>query len=95
VHRVRALFISVVHSANLEIQTPMNKTNIIIIAIVAVACVATFYALQSDNRYCVVIGAEKVAYEVDKKTGESWVLSGANKVKQEGDAKCNKDEDDF
>jgi hypothetical protein len=46
----------------------------------AIAVLTGFYIWTSHNRYHLMAGAEGVAYEVDGKTGQSWMLRGANKV---------------
>jgi len=62
----------------------MNKTVIAVFGIVAVASLIAFYIWVSLNRYYVTTGSAGVAYEVDRKTGESWMLHGDKKIRQKG-----------
>ncbi len=57
----------------------MNKTVLGVVGILAIAGLTAFYIWSSHNRYSLTRGAEGVAYEVDRMTGESWAISGANK----------------
>lgn len=70
----------------------MNKTVIAVVGIVAVACLLGFYIWASHNRYYITTGSQGVAYEVDRKTGESWVLYGERKVPQRGGGEARQKE---
>ena len=61
----------------------MNKTAVSIAAILAVATVISFYIWSSHNRFYIMPSSQGFAYEVDRKTGRSWALIGANKIEQE------------
>ena len=61
-----------------------NRTVIAVLGIVAVACLIAFYIWASHNRYYIVTGSQGFAYEVDRKTGESWLLYRDHKTPQEG-----------
>jgi hypothetical protein len=62
----------------------MNKTLLGIIGILCLTSLAAFYIWSSHNRYYIMTGAQGAAYEVDRVTGESWMLYGNRKVRQEG-----------
>jgi hypothetical protein len=55
---------------------------LIILGIVAVTIVAVAWIWSSHNRYYMMVGDKGIAYEVDRKTGETWVLRGGEKTKQ-------------
>lgn len=61
----------------------MNKTAIWVTAIVAVAGVIAFWIYSSHNRYYIMTSSQGIAYEVDRKTGNSWALIGERKIQQE------------
>jgi hypothetical protein len=61
----------------------MNKTAIGIAAIIAAAAVVGFYIWSTHNRYYIITSSNGIAYEVDRKTGKSWVLFGGRKIEQE------------
>jgi hypothetical protein len=62
----------------------MNKTVVAVIGILSVSSLIAFYIWSSNNRYYMMTGSQGVAYEVDRKTGESWMLLGINKVSHKG-----------
>lgn len=62
----------------------MNKTVVALAVVIAVILLVGFYIWSSHNRYYIMTGSEGVAYEVDRKTGESWMLYGGRKIPQEG-----------
>ncbi|MEK6325283.1 MAG: hypothetical protein AABN33_26890 [Acidobacteriota bacterium] len=60
-----------------------QKTIIVVTAILAVAGVLSYYIYQENNRYMITnAGAPGVIYEIDKKTGRTWILQGGSKVEQ-------------
>lgn len=61
-----------------------NVTAVSIVGIVTCGFLVGFYIWSSHNRFYVVSGSQGVAYEVDRKTGESWSLYGARKTRHEG-----------
>lgn len=61
----------------------MNKTVILIAAIIAVSASVLFYASLSHNRYYITTTSRGDAYEVDRKTGKSWALVGTEKIEQD------------
>lgn len=61
----------------------MNKTVIAIVGILAVAGLIAFYIWSSHNRFVTLSGSQGVAYEVDRKTGQSWMLLGSRKIAQQ------------
>jgi hypothetical protein len=73
----------------------MNKTVIAVAAIVAVACLIAFYIRLSHNRYYIMTGSQGVAYEVDRKTGESWMLYGYRKIAQQGGGESRQKEQEL
>src|SRR5438093_1289772 len=73
----------------------MNKTIIAVVGIVTVACLIAFYIWSSHNRFYIMTGSEGVAYEVDRKTGKSWMLRGARKIPQEGGDESHQKEEEL
>jgi hypothetical protein len=73
----------------------MNKTVVAVVGIVAVACLVGFYIWASHNRYYIMTGSQGVAYEVDRKTGESWMLYGARKIPQQGGGESRQKEEEL
>lgn len=61
----------------------MKKT-VIIVVLVIVGVLIGVAIYFSANRYYVIPGANGIAYEVDRKTGNTWVLQGASKSLQKG-----------
>lgn len=63
----------------------MNSNNqrliLIILGIVAVTAVAAVWIWSSHNRYYMMVGDKGIAYEVDRKSGETWMLHGNVKKK--------------
>lgn len=66
-------------------SAPINKTVIAVVGILAATCLIAFYIWTSQNRYYIMTGSQGVGYEVDRKTGESWMLRGAHKIRQQAD----------
>ena len=60
----------------------MNKTVVGSVVILVIASLIGLYMWSSHNRYSVTISSSGTAYEVDKKTGKSWLLVGTDKVAQ-------------
>lgn len=79
----------------LEQRASMNKTVIAVAAIVAVAFLIAFYIWSSHNRYYIMMGSQGIAYEVDRKTGESWRLYGNRKIAQQGDDESRQKEQEL
>lgn len=71
----------------------MNKTIIAVVIIIAVTCMIGVYIWSSHNRFYTINGSRDIVYEVDRVTGESWMLytnqkfpmleSGINRQKEE------------
>lgn len=57
----------------------MNKTAITALCLVLFTVIICLYIWSSHNRFYIVHGDKGVAYEVDKKTGQSWMLRGGSK----------------
>ena len=62
----------------------MNKTVVAVVGILAAACLIGLYTWASHNRYYIMTGDQGIAYEVDRKTGESWMLYRSHKVPHRG-----------
>jgi len=60
----------------------MKRTVISIAAILSIAGIIGFYIWISHNRYYIILGNHGIAYEVDKKTGRTWMLQGGQKILQ-------------
>ena len=71
----------------------MNKNVIAVVSIIATAFIVVFYIWSSHNRYYIMTSSKGIAYEVDKKTGESWMLHGGKKVPQESPERNKKQEE--
>ena len=77
---------------------PTNKTAIGIVAIVAATCLTAYYIWSSHNRFNLMPGPQGVAFEVDRKTGETWLLAGGRKIPQipqQTEAESRKKEQDL
>ena len=65
----------------------MHKSITIIIAILVAGGLVAYYLHLEHNRYEITttskFGPLGIAYEVDKKTGDSWMLIGEKKIAQE------------
>jgi hypothetical protein len=73
----------------------MNKTIIAIAGISAAGCLIAFYIWSSHNRYYIMTGSQGTAYEVDRKTGESWMLHRDRKVAQQEGEKSRHNEQEI
>ena len=54
----------------------MKNTSIIIVIVIAIACLLAFYIHQSNNRYYISASEKGVSYKIDKRTGKTWLLRG-------------------
>ncbi len=61
----------------------MHKSITIIVAILVAGGLVAYYLHLEHNRYEIKTTSKGIAYEVDKKTGNSWMLRGKMKVAQE------------
>jgi hypothetical protein len=57
-----------------------RNTVIAIVAIVAVTGLIAFYIWSSHARYYIVVTSKGAAYEVDRRTGDTWELRGSRKI---------------
>lgn len=73
----------------------MNKTIVAVVTVVAVACLIGLYIWSSHNRFYIVTGSNGGAYEVDRKTGESWALRGSRKIPQQGEGESHHTEEEL
>lgn len=58
----------------------MNRTLIIITAIVCISALIACYMYFQNTRHTVV-GSPSFAYQIDKRTGESWTLIDGKRTK--------------
>ena len=58
------------------------KAAIIIVAIISVAGVIGFYLYLENSRYEITTSEKGIAYQLDKKTGNTWMLRGEAKIPQ-------------
>jgi hypothetical protein len=58
----------------------MNKTVIGMVAILALASVLGYYLYLQHTRYEISASDKGVAYVVDRKSGQTWMLAGARKI---------------
>ena len=61
----------------------MNKTAVLITIIIVGASIIGFQMWVDNNRFYIVSGSDGAAYEVDKKTGNTWYIRGAKKILQD------------
>jgi hypothetical protein len=73
----------------------MNKTVVAVVSILAAASLIGLYIWASHHRYYIMSGDRGVAYEVDRKTGESWMLYGEKKIPQQGGAESRHKEQEL
>jgi len=58
----------------------MNKTIVFTVGILSTALLIGYYFYQQTDRYYITVVGGGGAYEVDKKTGQTWVLYGDKKI---------------
>jgi len=51
-----------------------------VVGIVSLTLLLAYYLWLSNNRFYIVSGPEGVAYQVDRRTGKTWVIFGKKKV---------------
>jgi hypothetical protein len=73
----------------------MNKTLVSILGIVAFTILVGLSIWTSSHRYQVSSGRNGVAYEVDKKTGQSWELMADTKILQVDPVAQQKENDEI
>ncbi|MDA1050608.1 MAG: hypothetical protein O3C40_09020 [Planctomycetota bacterium] len=69
-------------STNESATKGLNKTAIAIAMIVATISLIGYYLYLTNDRYYILTSGMGVAYEVDRRTGETWVLHGSTKRRQ-------------
>ncbi len=57
-----------------------SKSAIIIITILLVAGLIGYYLYLENNRYEISTSPLGIAYQVDKKTGQTWMIQGGTKI---------------
>ena len=73
----------------------MNKTIVAVVGILATALLIGLYIWSSHHRYYIMTGDRGIAYEVDRKTGQSWMLYGGEKIPHEGGAESRHKEQEL
>ena len=68
----------------------MKKPFFAIIGILAVASIIAYYFYLQNHRFYIISTANGIAYEIDRRTGQSWLLSGNKKIPQEDPLLPNK-----
>lgn len=60
----------------------MNRSSfwLAAVGIVSLTLLLAYYLWLSNNRFYIVSGPEGVAYQVDRRTGKTWVVFGKKKV---------------
>ena len=58
----------------------MNKTIVFTVGILSTALLIGYYFYQQTDRYYITVVGGGGAYEVDKKTGQTWGLYGNKKI---------------
>jgi len=61
----------------------MNKSLVVVVGILAMAAVAICIMWPCYNRYYILVGPKGMAYEIDRKTGKTWVLIGPRKIEHQ------------
>jgi hypothetical protein len=59
----------------------INMTVVAVLGLLALTALGGFYIWSSHNRFYIMSGSQGVAYEIDRRTGETWVLRGGNKTR--------------
>ncbi len=59
----------------------LNLTAVVIVGVVVCGLLVGVYLWLAHNRFYILSGREGIAYEVDRRTGETWTLRGANKTR--------------
>jgi hypothetical protein len=58
----------------------MQKSIIAIVAIMITGMVLIYYIQTSHNRFAIVIGADGQTYQIDKRSGHSWIIADQKKI---------------
>lgn len=58
----------------------INMTVPLALVVVVLAALCAFYIWSSHNRFYIMAGSQGIAYEIDRKTGETWMLRGVSKT---------------
>ena len=58
----------------------VNLTTVVVLGILALTALSAFYIWSAHNRFYIMSGSQGIAYEIDRKTGETWMLRGGNKT---------------
>lgn len=61
----------------------MTGTIIKICAIISLSAIACVWIYTHNNRYTILVTDRGAAYQVDRRTGQSWFLRGTQKIVQE------------
>jgi hypothetical protein len=62
----------------------VNKNTITAIGILVLSALVALYIWTSHNRFYVVRSSSGEAYEIDRKTGQTWLLDGEEKTPMTG-----------
>jgi len=63
----------------------MNKTAVWVAVVAGMTILVCYYTWSIHRRYYIMVAAQNIAYEVDRKTGETWMLHGTKKILQKAD----------
>ncbi|HVM60088.1 MAG TPA: hypothetical protein VMV72_04410 [Verrucomicrobiae bacterium] len=66
----------------------MNKTLVAVVGILCLSGLVGLYIWTSHNRFYITRSTEDLAYEVDRKTGQSWMLEGEVKKLMTGNVEA-------
>ena len=61
----------------------MYRTTLIVMLVLIIAGLVVVYIWSSYNRFYILIGGDGIAYEVDRRTGETWKLADNQKILQQ------------
>jgi len=64
---------------------PMKTLIAVIVGIVTCGILAGFYVWSIHHRFYILSSSQGVAYELDRKTGETWTLYKGKKMRHRGD----------
>ncbi len=62
----------------------MNKTAILIVAILSATALISFLIYTENTRYIIQSTSKGVAYKIDRKTGQTWLIVGSQEKIVEG-----------
>jgi len=68
----------------------MNRNHLIALAIVMVAGLIAYALYLNNTRFYIMTNSKGIAYEVDRRTGKTWILLGTSKTEQTDESTVNR-----